>query len=182
MAGAWPAWPSSSWTSLAERFGQAGFLFWAPQRPAGGNLVGALKVGRRALEVALEDPQVDQERIALLGFSQGSWVAALVGLTHPQVRAIGLLGLGSPLLQPGPGPARRLEGLDYGQVRAAVLIQAAGGDEVVDDAAWRQLQKRLTQAGHQARVIVYPGARHDGLCGLGTYLDDTLAFVKESLR
>ncbi|MBI4799349.1 MAG: dienelactone hydrolase family protein [Desulfarculus sp.] len=174
-------------TKLARRFAQAGFLFWAPQRTPGGDLATAREIGRQALALALESPQVDQERIAVVGFSQGAALSALVALRHPRVKALGLLGFGALVGGRGPGGGgggwlRRIEGLNYSQVACRVLLQVAGGDEMVDNDTRLVVKEGLRQAGKPCREIVYPGYRHEDLCGDGPYLDDLLGFLRKNLR
>lgn len=169
---------------LAKFFADEGFIFWAPEREPGGSLKGAVTIARKALEMALTDPRVDQANMALVGFSQGARAAFLVGLPAGGIKVLCLLGFGDLLRSSGQVKSIRecSKEMDLMRIRVKTLIVIAENDGVVDIEDSRFLATALEWAGKPVKVISYPGYRHEDLCGKDKYLDDLLKFLKESLR
>ena len=77
----------ASWgyvTLTVDRFGPRGLKSCLQQRPP----IELRPIAYRALNFLVRHPSVDPARVAVLGFSQGGWLALLVGRARPHRTSI----------------------------------------------------------------------------------------------
>lgn len=105
-----------------------------------------------ALDLLKHQPQVDASKIAAIGYCFGGGVA------------LGMARLGADLtavatfhghLSPDNGPIAQ-----KGKVKAKILVQTGGADTMVPRAQVDAFKKEMADAGVDAKVIVYPNAKH----------------------
>jgi dienelactone hydrolase len=104
-----------------------------------------------ALAVLKAQPQVDPERIAAFGYCFGGGVALDMARAGKDLDAV-VTFHGS--LAPSAGPAER------GKVRPAILVQTGGADPNVPLEQVQAFEQEMREAGVEAKVITYPGAKH----------------------
>lgn len=123
-----------------------------------------------AITFAAGHPQVDAERIGLLGFSLGAYLALAVASVDPRVKAVVDFFGGMP---------QELQGFTR---MPPTLILHGEQDSVVPVSEATNLQKLLERAGTTYEMKLYPGAGH-GFNGL-QFLDAgqrTVQFLKKYL-
>ncbi|HYG66429.1 MAG TPA: dienelactone hydrolase family protein [Anaeromyxobacteraceae bacterium] len=96
-------------------------------------------------------PQVDPEKIAVFGYCFGGGVALNMARAGRDLDAVVTF---HGALEPWGAPARP------GKVKPAILVQTGGADAHVPPEAVRAFEKEMQEAGAQAKVITYPGAKH----------------------
>lgn len=144
------------WAAFATQLQVAGYAVLAPDLRGHGESEGETEWAvmaddvARALETLADQPEVDAERIAIVGASIGANLALVGGTAAPSVRAVALL---SP-------------GLDYRGVRTEeamiaygdrpILIAASQEDTYAVSSA--QTLERLAQG--QPVLAIYDGAGH----------------------
>jgi dienelactone hydrolase len=147
---------------LAATTGTASQKLVAQRRAA----VAAVVAARRAVDVLQSLPQVDGDRIALVGWSSGARVGAIVAGVDERVKAFDLLSAGSPPVSEyaaqapaelRPAIEQELGAVDplrwVKQARAnTILLQDGKSDEVVPRAA---LDALAAAAGKAAEVRWY---------------------------
>jgi dienelactone hydrolase len=105
-----------------------------------------------ALEQLKEQPQVDPQRIGVIGYCFGGGVALDMARAGENLQALatfhGSLASSGKPAEKGTFAPR------------TVLIQTGGADPMVPKDAVRALEKELKAAGVKAQVITYPGAKH----------------------
>jgi dienelactone hydrolase len=105
-----------------------------------------------ALEQLKEQPQVDPQRIGVIGYCFGGGVALDMARAGEDLQALatfhGSLASSGKPAEKGTFAPR------------TVLIQTGGADPMVPKDAVRTLEKELKAAGVKAQVITYPGAKH----------------------
>lgn len=105
----------------------------------------------RAMEILREQPTVDGERIAVIGYCFGGGAAVEYALSGADVNAIvsfhGMLG--SPNLEKNAG-----------DIKAALQIHHGGDDGFIPQEVVENLKKTLEDAGVDYQFYAYPGAVH----------------------
>ncbi|GAB0119668.1 alpha/beta hydrolase [Acidisoma sp. 7E03] len=149
----------------------------------------------------------DPSRLVLMGHSAGAYIAAMLALNpawlaphglSPAHDIAGFVGLAGPydflpLTDPTlktifgpPATLARTQPITFVTPHAPPAFLAAGrGDQTVDPGNTTRLAARLTQAGDQVEVRLYPGLDHRTLIGavspwlslLGPVLTDCLTFI-----
>jgi dienelactone hydrolase len=128
--------------------------------------VAAVVAARRAVDVLQSLPQVDDDRIALVGWSSGARVGAIVAGVDDRVKAFDLLSAGSPPIEEyasqAPAELRPVIEQELGAVDplrwvklarpGTILLQNGKSDEVVPRAA---LDALAAAAGKAAEVRWY---------------------------
>lgn len=102
-----------------------------------------------ALEQLRQDPKVDPERVAAIGYCFGGMVvlsAARAGVDLDA--AVSFHGA----LPTGP--------VDSGKVTAHVLVLTGGADGFVPAAAVEAFEKEMKAAGAAVHIVTYPNAKH----------------------
>ncbi|GAB6037427.1 hypothetical protein JCM15519_19860 [Fundidesulfovibrio butyratiphilus] len=131
---------------------------------------------REALTVLSKRQDVDPRRIALLGFSQGGFLAVNVAAQDPRAAALVCLYGGLPA--PVRGSARKLP---------PTLIVHGQADTIVPVAEARTLQVFITRSGGEAVLDLYPGQGHGFALSLNqpeakAGFDKTVRFLDSRLR
>jgi len=107
----------------------------------------------RAMDAAMDDYNIDQDKVVLAGFSQGGWITWHLGLTHPDTFR-GLI--------PVCGMHRGVSGssaADLKKLRVFVMIGEDEQDDVIKSN--RDAAGSLEKAGAKVRIKVYDGIGHD---------------------
>jgi len=157
-----------------------GFLVFAPLRHSGpGNIQGHKEEVSRAAGYAMKAlPDVDQSRVALMGFSRGGLLTLMLGVERSDLRAL-------LILAPAPGgkgqfaqAAKRVA-----SVNAPVLLLAEAGDDSLILENFTMLEQALRAHGKEVRSILYNrGGGHRLFYDVGYYWPDLRAFLREKLR
>ncbi len=127
-----------------------------------------------ALDVLKQQPQVDPEKIAALGYCFGGGVALGMARAGRDLDAV-VTFHGS--LKPATGPA------EAGKVKPAILVQTGGADPMIPKELVQAFEKEMKDAGANVKVVTYPKAKHSftnpdaGKAGM-----EALAYDKEADR
>ncbi len=105
-----------------------------------------------ALEQLVAQPQVDREKVGVIGYCFGGGVALDMAREGEPLKALATFH-GS--LARSSEPAK--EG-SFGP--RSILVQTGGADPMVPKEQVAALEKEMKAAGVKARVITYPGAKH----------------------
>jgi dienelactone hydrolase len=106
---------------------------------------------RAAYETLVELPQVDESRIAVIGYCFGGSAALEFARTGADIR--GVVSFHGRLIAHDPS--------DADAIRAALLVLTGGADPVVPDADVHAFQDELRGAPHvDWQVVTYSGAPH----------------------
>lgn len=112
----------------------------------------------RALELLATHPAIDPERIAVMGFSKGGFVALSTSLRRFQ-RAWGPAGLRFAAHLPFY-PSCTIELYEDAQVTGPIRIFHGEADDWTSIAPCRAYVERLRRAGADAQILGYPDAHH----------------------
>jgi len=96
-------------------------------------------------------PEVDPTRIAAIGYCFGGTVALSMARAGEPLLGVGTFHAG---LKPGDGAAEK------GRIKARILVQTGGADSFVPKEQVQAFEKEMAEAGANARVITYEGAKH----------------------
>lgn len=105
-----------------------------------------------ALALLKQQPQVDPERIGVIGYCFGGSVALDMARAGEPLKAVATFHAG---LAPSGAPAARGT-----FAPRTVLVQTGGADPMVPAAQIRAFEREMKNAGVTAKVITYPGAKH----------------------
>ena len=131
-----------------------------------------------ALGILKSQPQVDPERIGVVGYCMGGGIALAMARAGEDLDAVAVFH--APLA-PRSAPAQP------GQVKAKILAQEGGKDPMIPPEQVKAFEDEMKNAGVDARVIVYPEAKHSftnpnaGKAGMDALAYDPKA-DKESFR
>lgn len=103
------------------------------------------------LEVLKKQPDVDPERIAVVGYCMGGTIALAMARRGADVDAVGTFHAG---LNP-PG-----EAAEKGKVKAKILVQTGGADPMIPKESVAAFEKEMKAAGADVQVVTYPNAKH----------------------
>jgi dienelactone hydrolase len=103
------------------------------------------------LEMLKQQPQVDPEKIAVIGYCFGGGVALNMARAGADVDAV-VTFHGS--LAPFSAPAEK------GKMKAKVLVNTGGADPMVPKSQVDAFQKEMKAAGVDATIKTYPKAKH----------------------
>jgi dienelactone hydrolase len=104
-----------------------------------------------AMEVLKQQPQVDASKIGAVGYCFGGGVALNMARAGEPLTAVATFH--ASLAPMGP-PAQP------GKVKAHILVQTGGADPNIPKQAVEAFEKEMKDAGADAKVIVYPNAKH----------------------
>lgn len=105
-----------------------------------------------ALEALKKQPQVDAERIGVIGYCFGGGVALDMARAGEDLKAVATFH-GS--LKPSGEPAKK------GTFKPrAILVQTGGADPMVTKDQVKALEQEMKAAGVKVQVITYPGVKH----------------------
>lgn len=161
---------------------QAGFIGLAPIYRPGIAFDGYVGDIFAALEYLKKLPDVDAERLGIIGFSRGGLATLVVSIYRGDLKAI-------VLMAPAPGENNLLSTYlpKVDKIQAPVLLQVAQNDiaSPANHVAIAQAtEEALKAARKNARLIVYPAYGNNGhrmFFRIGPYWQDTLAFLQNNL-
>jgi dienelactone hydrolase len=104
-----------------------------------------------ALGILKSQPQVDPERIGVVGYCMGGGIALAMARAGEDLGAVAVFH--APL-------APRGEPAQPGKVKAKILAQEGGKDPMIPSEQVKAFEEEMKNAGVDARVIVYPEAKH----------------------
>jgi dienelactone hydrolase len=104
-----------------------------------------------ALDALKQQPDVDPERIAVVGYCMGGSIALAMARAGADVDAVATFHAG---LAPPAGPAEK------GKFKPKVLVQTGGADPMVPKEQVAAFEKEMKDAGAEAEVVTYPNAKH----------------------
>ena len=103
-----------------------------------------------AMKVLTADPHVDTSRLAAIGYCFGGGVVLnMAAQGEPLAAIVTFHGALSSLGPVAPGA-----------IKGKVLVQAGTDDPMVPPAAVEAFKKKMADGGIDAKVIMYPGAKH----------------------
>jgi dienelactone hydrolase len=97
-----------------------------------------------------QDPNVDPDRIAAIGYCFGG--AVVLNMARSGADLDGVVSFHGALAAEVPAAA--------GQVRAPILVLTGEADPMVPAEAVEAFRQEMTTAGATFRIVAYPGARH----------------------
>ncbi|HET7754773.1 MAG TPA: dienelactone hydrolase family protein [Anaeromyxobacteraceae bacterium] len=104
------------------------------------------------LDVLKQQPDVDPEKIAVVGYCMGGTIALGMARAGADVDAVATFHAG---LKPPAAPAEK------GTIKVKkVLVQTGGADPFVPKEQVQALEKELKAAGVDVQVVTYPKAKH----------------------
>lgn len=104
-----------------------------------------------ALDQLKKQPQVDAEKIGVVGYCFGGGVALSMARAGEDLDGVATFHAS---LAPFGQPAQQ------GKVKAHILVQTGGADPNIPKTAVEAFEKEMKDAGVDAQVIVYPNAKH----------------------
>jgi dienelactone hydrolase len=104
-----------------------------------------------ALDLLKQQPQVDPERIAAIGYCFGGGVALNMARAGADLDAVATF---HGALKPGGAPA------EPGKVKARILVQTGTADPMVPREQVEAFRKEMKEAGAKVEIITYPNVRH----------------------
>jgi dienelactone hydrolase len=104
-----------------------------------------------AMDVLKKQPQVDPSKLGAVGYCFGGGVALNMARAGEPLAAVATFH-GS--LAPGGQPAQK------GKVKPHILVQTGGADPNIPQQQVEAFEKEMKDAGADAKVIVYPNAKH----------------------
>ncbi len=109
----------------------------------------------KAMDAAMDDYNIDQDKIVLAGFSQGGWITWHLGLTHPDTFR-GLIPVCGMHREVTGSPATKA---DLKKLRVFVMIGADEQEDVLKSN--REAAGNLEKVGAKVTTKVYNGIGHD---------------------
>jgi len=98
-----------------------------------------------------QQPGVDPEKIAVVGYCMGGTIALAMARAGADVDAVATFHAG---LTPPTVPARK------GEFKPKVLVQTGGADPMVPPAQIAAFEEEMKAAGVDVQVVTYPGVKH----------------------
>ena len=155
-----------------------GFLTFTPIRRSGRRDIPAHKEEvSQAVEYVKRQPDVDQTRIALMGFSRGGLLTLMVGVERTDLKAL-------VILAPAPGGrgdfAKAVKRVPSISAPVLLLVEAGDGTDILGN--YDMLDQALKAHGKEARSILYNrGGGHLLFYDVGYYWEDVRKFLHEKL-
>ncbi len=104
-----------------------------------------------ALDVLKKQPQVEAEKIGVVGYCFGGGIALNMARAGEDLDGVAIFHAS---LAPSGAPAQP------GKVKAHILVQTGGADPNIPKEQVEAFEKEMKDAGVDAKVIVYPNAKH----------------------
>lgn len=104
-----------------------------------------------ALATLKKQPQVDPDKVAAIGYCFGGAVVLGMARAGADLDAVATF---HGALDAHGSPAQK------GKVKARILVQTGGADEMIPKAQVDAFEKEMKAAGADVRVITYPKAKH----------------------
>jgi len=104
-----------------------------------------------ALELLKQQPEVDAEKIAAIGYCFGGAVALTMARQGADLDAVGTFHAS---LKPVGAPAEK------GKVKARILAFVGAEDPMIPKDQVQEFEKEMKAAGAKAEVVTFPKARH----------------------
>lgn len=104
-----------------------------------------------ALAVLKKQPQVDPERIGVMGYCFGGSVALGMARAGKDLDAVATF---HAALAPRGEPA------EQGKVKPRILVQTGGADPMIPPEQVKAFEEEMKAAGADVRVVTYPEAKH----------------------
>src|SRR4030095_6859248 len=104
-----------------------------------------------ALDLLKQQPQVDPEKIAAIGYCFGGSVALSMARTGADLDAVASFHGG---LKPIGNRAEK------GKVKAHILVMTGAEDPMVPKEQVEEFDSEMKEAGVKTEVMVFPGAKH----------------------
>lgn len=142
-----------------EALAAAGYVARSEKRPESVTLAGQLDDVLDGLASLRARPDVDGERVAVMGYSRGGLLTLQSALARPGDLRVALL------LAPAPGNGSMATTLmDVTGLEAPVHVYVAENDTVPNDLVQlaRDVESALTAAGKEVTLTIYPPFGRDG--------------------
>ncbi|HEX3334410.1 MAG TPA: dienelactone hydrolase family protein [Acidimicrobiales bacterium] len=110
----------------------------------------ARDVGMAGLEILLQEPRTDPQRVAAIGFCYGGTLALELARGEADLKAV--VGFHSGLVTARPNDAVNIVG--------KVLVLIGADDPIVDNDQRRGFEEEMTGGGVDWQMVVYGGAVH----------------------
>ena len=164
----------------AHALAEAGFVGFSPIRRPTVSMRGHLGDVMAAIDYVKQLDYVDENRIALIGFSRGGLLAFMAGARRTDLEAVVVMAAAPGGRDPNLLPSQA----QY--VSAPVLLLVAENDTTQANHVelMRRTERALQEAGKSARMIVYPPYGTDGhrmFFEVGAYWSDVVTFLRERL-
>ena len=144
--------------ATAEALAKSGFVGFAPIRGRNSSLARNIPEVIAAVDYVKNIEYVDEQRLAIVGFSRGGLLAFMASTQRRDLNAVVLMAPAH-----GQGTLRRFISRADG-VTAPTLILVARNDTKQADHVRisQQINTTLKKAGKDSRLILYPAYRRDG--------------------
>lgn len=169
----------------AAELARAGYLTLSPMRLQGGTLSDEFRQTQEALRYLQDMAVVDNDRVAVVGFSRGGLLALMASIYLPDIRATVLLAPAA-----GRGALNWALGAATDSTPSTLILVAKNDTRQADHVRLSRLvERRLQRAGAPAELIIYPafgGTTSDGhqlfLTVRPKYWNDVVAFLNARLN
>lgn len=155
-----------------------GFLAFTPIRQSGRvNIPSHQEEVVQAVEYVKRQPDVDQTRIALMGFSRGGLLTLMVGVERTDLKAL-------VILAPAPGGrgdfAKAVKRVSSLKAPVLLLVEAGDTNDILEN--FDMLEQALRGQGKEVRSILYHrGGGHRLFYDVNYYWEDVRKFLREKL-
>jgi dienelactone hydrolase len=171
---------------IAKRFAKDGFLVWIPERTPWSpertldTLSETEGIGKRIMDMALNDSSVDKRNINLVGFSLGSWAFLKGEGLDEKVRSISLIGFGAPFYDTllYDKVFSLVNNGSFDNLPGNVLIMVSREDQIVNIAAAETLREKIAQTGKKVDCVVYEEGDHLSMTGNNKYIYDVIRYLQ----
>lgn len=163
---------------ICQALAADGFLVFTPVRQSGRRDIPSHKNEvSRAVDYVKAVPDVDQSRIALMGFSRGGLLTLMVGVERSDLKAL-------LILAPAPGGkgefVKAVERAPSLNAPVLLLVEAGDGTDILENFAL--LDQALRARKKEVRSIRYErGGGHLLFYDVNYYWDDVRTFLREKL-
>ncbi|MBI2347378.1 MAG: dienelactone hydrolase family protein [Deltaproteobacteria bacterium] len=155
-----------------------GYLAFTPIRRSGRtNIPNHQEEVAQAVEYVKRQPDVDQARIALMGFSRGGLLTLMVGVERTDLKAL-------VILAPAPGGrgdfAKAVKRVSSLKAPVLLLVEAGDSNDILEN--FDMLEQALRGQGKEVRSILYHrGGGHRLFYDVNYYWEDVRKFLREKL-
>lgn len=144
--------------ATAETLAKSGFVGFAPIRGKNSSLAGNAQEVIAAINYVKNLESVDNQRLAIVGFSRGGLLAFMASTQRRDLKAVVLMAPAH-----GQGTLRRFLSKVDGVTVATLIVVAKNDTKQADHVTIsQQVNKTLKNAGKDSRLILYPSYGRDG--------------------